>query len=132
MIDYLKSSLRLIIVLLKRARNNRNRAVIFSYFINNIIQKLFKKSGISKEIFLEMKDLNFWFSAGKSELSPYLEVCYNRIYERSSFFIPGNEDVVFDIGGHIGFFTIRQAKRMNQGKIFVFEPNPLIAKPFYI
>jgi FkbM family methyltransferase len=124
MINSLKSSFLLTFVLLKRARNLKNKIIIFNYIAQNILQRFLKGVKIPKEIFVEMKDLKFWFATGQSELSPYAEICYNHIYEIDNRFIPKSGDVVFDIGGHIGIFTIRQAKRVNLGKIFVFEPNP--------
>jgi len=98
--------------------------VIFDYIIRNILRRYFKKIKLPKEVFVEMKDLKFWFAAEQSELSPYVEVCCNHIYEINNRFIPQSDNIVFDIGGHIGFFTISQAKRVHRGRIFVFEPNP--------
>jgi len=43
-------------------------------------------------------------------------------------FIPDEDAIVFDIGGNIGLYAIKQAKRVKNGKIFVFEPNPFAFK----
>lgn len=124
MVDYIKSSFLLMVILLKQARGLKNKVIILDYLIRNILHRFFKRIKIPKEIFVEMKDLKFWFAAEQSELSPYLEVYYHRIYERDNRFIPRSSDIVFDVGGHIGFFTILQARRVHPGKVFVFEPNP--------
>lgn len=124
MVNYLKSSFLSTIILLRRARNFNNGVIIFYYIICNILNRFFKVVKLPKEVFVEMKDLKFWFATRQSELAPYLEICHSRIYERDNRFISQSGDIVFDIGGHIGFFTIRQAKRIHQGRVFVFEPNP--------
>ena len=59
--------------------------------------------------------------AGTQDIGVILDVyaldCY-RAYEI------GDEDVVVDIGAHIGVFSMLAAKRATRGKIFAFEPLP--------
>ena len=72
-----------------------------------------------------MRELDFYFSPRKSELSPYPEIFHEKIYEKVTDFIPKNDDIIFDVGSHIGFFTINSAKKCGAGgKVFCFEPNP--------
>lgn len=78
-----------------------------------------------KELFAETKDLDFFFSAGRSELSPYVEIYRDHAYEQDEAFIVKPGDTVVDVGGHIGFYTAKQARKAGpEGSVFVFEPNP--------
>jgi FkbM family methyltransferase len=112
------------IVLLWRARGFKNKVIIFNYIAHNILHRFLGKVKPPREVFVNMKDLKFWFAARQSELSPYLEICCSRIYELDNRFILKSNEIVFDVGSHIGFFAIRQAKRLRGGKVFAFEPNP--------
>lgn len=51
------------------------------------------------------------------------EIWIHKIYNPPGFEINKN-DLVVDIGGHIGIFTILAAKKANRGKVYVFEPSP--------
>jgi FkbM family methyltransferase len=124
MVNYLKSSFLSAIVLLWRAYGFKNKVIIFNYIAHNILHRFLGKVKLPREVFVDMKDLKFWFAARQSELAPYLEIYCYRIYELDNRFILKSNEIVFDVGGHIGFFAIRQAKRLRGGKVFVFEPNP--------
>lgn len=51
------------------------------------------------------------------------EIWIYKSYNPKGFEIK-KEDIVFDIGGHIGIFTIFAAKHARNGKVYVFEPMP--------
>lgn len=112
-------------ILLKNAKGYRYKIKICIYFFNNLISRFIPQIKQKEDIFLKMEELDFYFSPRKSELSPYPEIFNEKIYEKVSNFIPKHGDIVFDVGSHIGFYTISSAKRCgNKGKVFCFEPNP--------
>lgn len=112
-------------VLIKNAKGLKYKLKISFYILNNFLGRLIPSIKLTEDIFLKMHEINFYFSPGKSELSPYPEIFYEKIYEKVSSFIPKNGNIVFDVGSHIGFFTINSAKKCGQhGQVFCFEPNP--------
>jgi len=111
--------------LLQRAKNWKARITFASYIARNILRRLIKSVPLPAEIFAETKDLDFYFSPGKSELSPYVEIYRDRGYEKDGRFIAKPGETVIDVGAHIGFYAICEAKRVGEkGKVFVIEPNP--------
>ena len=111
--------------LIKGAKGFKYKLKILIFFLNNFLSRFIPSIKLSEDIFLKMEELDFYFSPKKSELSPYPEIFHERIYEKVSEFIPQKGDIVFDVGSHIGFFTINSAKKCgNEGKVFCFEPNP--------
>ena len=112
-------------VLVLKANGFKFVLKIIFYILTNILSRLFPFLRLKEDIFLSMKELDFYFSPGKSELSPYPEIFHEKIYEKDSDFIPNFGDIILDVGAHIGFFTINSAKRCGKsGKVFSFEPNP--------
>lgn len=51
------------------------------------------------------------------------EVFTKKVYERKGFEIKPN-DIVLDIGAHIGTFAVYAAQKARQGAVFAFEPEP--------
>lgn len=124
----ISSSINLIrsfIILLKETRDFRNKMVLLKYGVWNFLHRLFKcSSDQSNDIFIEFKEARIWFGPFAGELSSYIEIYVRKDYEQVSDFIPGANDIIFDIGANIGLYTIRQAKRAKNGRVFSFEPNP--------
>ena len=113
------------IILIKNAKGYQYKLKIYFYLLNNLISRFIPLIKFTDDIFLKMKELDFYFSPNKSELSPYPEIFHENIYEKVSSFIPKNGNIVFDVGSHIGFFAINSAKKCGKrGKVFCFEPNP--------
>lgn len=55
-------------------------------------------------------------------------IIFNQNFLQSEYFASGFEikgnDVVIDIGAHIGFFSIYAASKAKNGKVYAFEPAP--------
>ena len=112
-------------VLFKNAKGYKYKLKVIFYILNNLLSRFIPLVKLSEDIYLKMKELDFYFSPRKSELSPYPEIFHEKIYEKVTSFIPKSGDIVFDVGSHIGFFTINSAKKCGKkGKVFCFEPNP--------
>ena len=112
-------------ILIKNANGYKYKIKIYFYILNNFLSRFIPSIKFSGDIYLKMKELDFYFSPRKSELSPYPEIFHEKIYEKVNSFIPKEGDIVFDVGSHIGFFTIHAAKKCgNKGKVYCFEPNP--------
>ena len=56
-----------------------------------------------------------------ADLAMAWEVFIDNVYDA---FEIGEHDVVFDIGGHIGSFTTKAARKCIHGQVFSFEPTP--------
>ncbi len=56
-----------------------------------------------------------------ADLAMAWEVLVDRVYE---VFPPTADDVVVDIGAHIGCFSVSRASQCPKGKVFAFEPHP--------
>lgn len=64
---------------------------------------------------------------GKADLSIIAEIWLAESYNPPFFEIrPG--DTVFDIGANQGFFTVYAARKANRGKVYSFEPVPVLAQ----
>lgn len=125
MLQYLRSTLGMTGFLLSRARNTRMRLVFLRYISLNLLRRGFKNVKFPEEMFVETKDLSFYFAGGQSELAPYLEIFRGQTYDKDERFAAVPGDIVVDVGGHIGFYSIQQALRMAAtGKVLVYEPNP--------
>ena len=113
------------ISLINHARGFKYKTIIGNYLLRNLLGRVFFSLKPKKEIFIKMDELKFYFAPGQSELSPYPEICHEKIYEKDARFIPKEGNTVMDIGGHIGIFTIISAKRCGEtGKLYTYEPNP--------
>ncbi len=51
------------------------------------------------------------------------QIWLNRVYEPKGFEIKEN-DIVLDVGAHIGLFSILASSKAREGKIYAFEPTP--------
>lgn len=49
------------------------------------------------------------------------DVWIEQVYDR--FYCPRNDDVVIDVGAHVGLFTLKVAKKVK--KVVAIEPHPL-------
>jgi FkbM family methyltransferase len=63
---------------------------------------------------------NLFLTHLESSSSPELVM---RNYESLSSSI-GEDDVVLDVGAHVGAFSVMSGKKMNKGVVISFEPNP--------
>jgi len=123
----LKSSINLIhsfITLLREAKGFKNKSIFLEYAIQNFLTRFFRHFYFQKDIFIEFKEAKVWFGALSGELSSYIEIFVKNEYELDEDFIPDEEDTIFDIGANIGLYTIRQAMRAKNGRLFTFEPSP--------
>ncbi len=119
MLTYLKSVFTLAVFLTSRAAGFRNKLTVLGYLFRRTLH-----SPMPAEIFVEMKEVKFWFAPGRSELQPYQEIFGEAIYERDPQFLAKNGDIVIDVGAHIGYFTLRKALTAPEARIFSYEPNP--------
>lgn len=62
---------------------------------------------------------------GKADLSILTEIWYNQLY-LPPFMDIGPENIVFDVGGNKGYFSIQAARLAERGKVYSFEPVPEI------
>lgn len=63
------------------------------------------------------------------EFSAYYSVIFNRFYEEILEFEIRPDWVVLDIGAHVGFFAVGAGRRLRRdagGRLYAFEPNPLV------
>ena len=65
-------------------------------------------------------DTQFTVRVNTSDILVIWEIWKAKIYDDSRFPIH-DEDVVVDIGGHIGGFAIRAAKMANRGRVYAYE-----------
>lgn len=52
----------------------------------------------------------------------FYEVFLKRVYDNLPEFTLKNDDIIVDIGAHLGFFTIKASKIASQGTVYSFEP----------
>jgi len=116
------------IKLFMESRGPQNKMKFLSYSVKDLLNKFFNRPQEHKDILIEFKGAKVWFGFGSGELSSYIEIFLRKDYERLPNFIPSENGIVFDIGANIGLYTIRQSKRMRNGKIYAFEPNPFVFK----
>lgn len=94
-----------------------------------LIIKLLEQSNFirlrNRNVKIIFKDISFWFGLFSGELGSYIEIFVRKVYEHLPEFRVNKGNTLLDIGGNIGFYTIKQSQRVgNSGKIWVFEPNP--------
>ena len=58
----------------------------------------------------------------KSDAIAFLENFFLETYEQGKEFQIKDNDIILDVGAHIGCFTLYASKKINKGKIFAFEP----------
>lgn len=64
---------------------------------------------------------------GPADLSMFAEIWKERYYN-PAFFSLRNNDVIFDVGGNSGYFSVYAAALARQGQVHVFEPVPALAE----
>lgn len=97
--------------------------------MKNILMKLgLNNNSVGNEYFISFKNAILYFGMGSGELAPYIEIVLNRGYELSSEFIAQENSTILDLGANIGIYSISQGRRLKGGKIFAFEPNPIVFK----
>ena len=102
----------------------RNKYRFFKYGLRNTLNKFVGYTYHKEDMFIQFKELSVYFAPLKSELSSYIEIYLNRSYEIEKDFIAKENDIVFDVGANIGFYTVLQGMRAKRGEVFSFEPNP--------
>lgn len=65
--------------------------------------------------------VKFKFRARTADRTVIKEAWARKIYTKHNFEIKEN-DTVFDLGGHIGAFTVLAGKKVKNGKVYAFEP----------
>lgn len=58
----------------------------------------------------------------KSDATVFFEIFFLKTNTTLQNFTIKKNDVIIDIGAHVGFFTIYAAKQASEGKIYAFEP----------
>jgi len=58
----------------------------------------------------------------KSDATAFFEIFFLKMYTRTNDFFIKQDDIIIDIGAHVGFFTIYASKKAYKGKVFSFEP----------
>ena len=124
-LNSIRNRISFFISLINHAKGFKYKIIIGNYLLRNLLGRFLFSLKPKKDIFIKMDELKFYFAPGQSELSPYPEICHEKVYEKDARFIPKEGDTVIDIGGHIGIFTIISARRCGEkGKLFTYEPNP--------
>jgi FkbM family methyltransferase len=63
-----------------------------------------------------------------SQLGPFVEIFGEQDYGLVPSFRGKPGDTIIDAGAHVGFYALWQARAMETGQIFAFEPNPDVYK----
>ena len=82
-----RNRVRLFIILINHAKGFKYKTIIGNYLLRNLLGRFFPSLKPKKEIFLKMDELKFYFAPGQSELSPYPEICHEKIYEKDDFVV---------------------------------------------
>jgi len=67
--------------------------------------------------------VNYKVRSGTRDWEAIAEIYGRKVYTPDHFEIKGN-DIVLDIGAHVGIFAVLASKIAKNGKIFAFEPIP--------
>ncbi|MEK6855510.1 MAG: FkbM family methyltransferase [Nanoarchaeota archaeon] len=67
--------------------------------------------------------LKFRVRAKTTDREALNEIWVYNIYLKNGFDI-NKDDLIIDIGGHVGLFSILASKKAPNGKVYVFEPDP--------
>ena len=115
--------LRYLTITLWQAKGWRHRWMMLRY----IFRMLAGRAGLHlrpKEYQLVLDGVVFHVEASRADLSPYPPIWIDHEYEPDGRFIPPAGGTVVDVGAHVGFFTIHDAKRVVSGTVFAIEPDP--------
>ncbi|MHA2295012.1 MAG: FkbM family methyltransferase [Candidatus Hodarchaeales archaeon] len=76
-----------------------------------------------KEPVWDLGDMKFITRRGSTDRLGVFEICKMDLYNPKGLEI-NREDVVVDVGGNIGAFTVYAAKKADKGTVIVYEPFP--------
>jgi hypothetical protein len=94
------------------------------YYFQRILFKLGVFGlGEDKQSVLRLDNYKIHFNMRTTEVGFIKEIFFDQVYEREQDFIPQNGWVVLDLGANMGAFSLRNASRVDMGKIISFEPN---------
>lgn len=110
---------------LRDAIGLRSKLVLSCYFLKNLLRRCGVKGlKFKKEMSTNIGGIEIHFAPNSAELAPYKEVFLDSVYELHPVFVPQPEYIIFDLGANIGFYTLKAGKKLRDGQIFCFEPNP--------
>lgn len=93
--------------------------------MDNTIEKLFKKREFTLIAPDGIKLIAYGFKEAKFLSFLVLEIYWRRIYETYLKEAKSTSIVIFDVGAHMGIFTLKIAKKIrNRGIVVAIEPNP--------
>jgi FkbM family methyltransferase len=104
--------------LTKSLKSWRQRRDCLAYFIRRAL------GGGSRlrHLRLDFPDISLLISERESQLTPYIEIVLDGIYDGNDAIRPRAGDTVIDVGANIGVFAIVQARR--GARVICFEPHP--------
>lgn len=110
-------------------KENVHKIRVLSYIIRNIknwptFLKAHFRQDKNKMLVKFRNGLKVFVRPHESDVTMLMETWGMRYYTPKNFKINKN-DVVFDIGTHIGSFSLFAAKHASEGKVFSFEPLPI-------
>jgi FkbM family methyltransferase len=91
--------------------------VLFAKIFDRKIENIVLRNGLN----IHVDD-----KIGKADLSMFSEIFYKQYYNPEGLEI-NNGDIVFDIGANNGFFSYFASQKNKTGKIYTFEPLPVLA-----
>lgn len=117
--------IRLGVRLLRHADGAGSKLTLLLFFLLRLFSRVTHLGPPHLELSINLAGLKFRFWPAGGILSPFEEIFCERMYELDSRFVPREGDTVFDVGAHIGFYTLRQASRIGpKGRLYAFEPHP--------
>lgn len=121
--------LRHALLLLGTATSVRDRLKMGQYLCRGGVDRLLRRSPPpGRENCVRFREVQFVFREFNAELTGYLEIFQDKIYEQVEAFVPQEGWTVFDVGANLGMFSIRQSSRIGRtGHIYAFEPNQEVA-----
>ena len=88
---------------------------------NDLLSVYFKLTKKETIIFKTKNNIKLKIRVNSTDFMALTNVWIIEEYAKEGFHIK-NDDIVIDIGGHIGLFSIYAAEKCKSGKIFSFEP----------
>lgn len=94
----------------------------FFLWLNQLVFPFFylRHQGKSKVTVAAGDDAHFNVRVNTSDILVIWEIWKAKVYDDARFPI-GPDDVIVDIGAHIGGFAVRAAKQAHRGKVFAYE-----------
>jgi FkbM family methyltransferase len=76
---------------------------------------------------LHVEGMEVTYETFSAQLGPYVAVFVEKVYEQCPGFESRPGDTIVDLGAHIGFYTLKEAKAVGPtGRVYAFEPNPTV------